>query len=106
MNEKLQKLLQQRAELVDSMRSIIDKAESERRDLSTEEITRFDSMKARKQMLDSDIAAERQNIERDQWIIPPEGTPSSIPSVPPTEDRTGGGTLGIELGVPSGGMIH
>ncbi|MFD1675414.1 phage major capsid protein [Alicyclobacillus fodiniaquatilis] len=65
---KLQDLLENRAEAIQKQRAFLDKAKEEERDLTTEEVSAFDALDTEIEGLDADIKAERAKIEREQKV--------------------------------------
>lgn len=60
MNERLRKILEERARLTRSMRELLDKAEAEKRDLSAEETQEYEKMEARMTALEKSKEREEK----------------------------------------------
>ena len=65
---KLQKLLQQKQDLVTKMRSMLDKATDEKRNLSDEECTNYDVMQKELDGLNTSIERERKLAEEERAL--------------------------------------
>lgn len=65
---KLQQLLEARAEKIQNQRDLLDVAKAASRDLTTDEVTAFDGLDADILRMDEEIKAERAKIEREQRV--------------------------------------
>ena len=68
MNERLRKLLAERAKIVTDQRALIDTAEKEKRAMSSDENTNYENMEKRFDELDKDIEKEKRLISREATL--------------------------------------
>ena len=71
MNERLRKLLAERAKLVADQRALIDLAEEEKRAMSADENTNYENMDQRFNELEKDIEREKRAISRESSVNDP-----------------------------------
>lgn len=71
MNEKIRKLLAERAKVISDQRALLDKADAEKRSLSSDENTNYENMDAEVDRLTRDIEREKKLESRETEINDP-----------------------------------
>jgi HK97 family phage major capsid protein len=87
MNEKIRKLLAERAKIITDQRTLLDKADTEKRGMTADETTNYENMDARFDVITKDIEREEKLEVRskatpaDPFKPTPEGTSGEVRSI-------------------------
>jgi len=68
MNEKLKKLMERRAKILEDLKAILDEADNEKRDLTEEDETRYTELEAELGQVDADIKTEEKRQVRRETL--------------------------------------
>jgi len=88
MNEKIRKLLAERAKIITDQRALLDKADAEKRSMTADETTNYEAMDARFDAIDKEIEREKKLDERSKTVATPADPFKPTPDAQAGETRT------------------